>query len=90
MSDFTALVKVKRGGPRGWHWIERAKYDADPDAFELVDPLDHDADGKKGGSVVKSELAQLRLDYKEAFGKGPSPKWDADTLRAKIAEKAQE
>lgn len=39
--------------------------------------------------VVPSEIAGLRNDYKAAFGKGPSPKWDADTLRAKIAEKAQ-
>jgi len=24
MSD---IVKVKRDGPRGWHWIDRAKFD---------------------------------------------------------------
>jgi hypothetical protein len=29
-------VKVKRDGPRGWHWIAIAHYD--PARHELVDP----------------------------------------------------
>lgn len=33
----TNLVKVKRDGPRGWHLIDRAKYEADPGKYELVD-----------------------------------------------------
>lgn len=44
-------IKVKRDGPRGWHWIAADKYD--PATHELADerdPLDHDANGKKGGS----------------------------------------
>jgi hypothetical protein len=30
-------VKVKRDGPRGWHFISKEKYDANPKAYELVD-----------------------------------------------------
>jgi hypothetical protein len=29
-------VKVKRDGPRGWHWISAAHFD--PDKHELADP----------------------------------------------------
>lgn len=35
MSD-EGRVKVKRDGPRGWHWIAAANYD--PAIHELVDP----------------------------------------------------
>lgn len=34
-----------------------------------------------------SELGALRKQYREVFGKGPSPKWGVDVLKAKIAEK---
>lgn len=34
-----------------------------------------------------SELGALRKQYREVFGKGPSPKWGIDVLKAKIAEK---
>ena len=40
--------------------------------------------------AVASGLAALRTEYKAVFGKGPSPKWDADTLKVKIVEKAKE
>lgn len=61
--------------------------DFDPAKHTLWrDPLDHDGDNKKGGTVVPpSDLGVLRKEYKAAIGKGPSPKWDAETLRAKIA-----
>jgi hypothetical protein len=100
MTDFNLVVKVKREGGKGWHWIDRAKYEADPSAYVLVDetgkpveqpkrdPLDHDNDGNKGGTKAEPknpELAALRKQYKEKFGKGTSPKWDADTIRAKLA-----
>lgn len=54
----SAVVAVKRDGPRGWHWIAADKYD--PKVHELVDPpvrdpLDHDADGRKGGSLPVDE-----------------------------------
>lgn len=92
------VVRVTREGARGHHLIARAKYDADPKAFVLcdengvplkADPLDHDADGKKGGTKAapkNPELAALRKAYKTKFGTGASPKWTADDLRAKLAD----
>lgn len=32
------------------------------------------------------DLTALRQEYQEVVGKKPGPSWDADTLRAKIAE----
>lgn len=59
---------------------------------EWVDALDHDADGKKGGSVKQpadDDLKALRAEYAEKIGKKPFGGWDAETLRAKIAEAAK-
>lgn len=59
-------VRVAREGGRGWHFIDRAKYDANPGAFVVVgpdgkpDPLDHDLDGKKGGAA-KSKAEVLAM-----------------------------
>lgn len=35
MTDGGDRIKVKRDGPRGWHWIAAAHYD--PSKHELVD-----------------------------------------------------
>lgn len=44
MSD---RVKVKRDGPRGWHWIAAESYD--PAKHELVDaPSENPAPKKRG------------------------------------------
>lgn len=50
-----AAVRVKRDGQRGWHWV----YPFDPAVHELYEraPLDHDGDGKKGGSLPKAQRA---------------------------------
>ena len=51
------------------------------------DPLDHDEDGKKGGSKPaehSDELAKLRADYADIVGKKPYHGWSAEELRAKI------
>jgi len=52
------------------------------------DPLDHDGDGKPGGSIApdgdKAELAALRALYKEALGKAPFHGWDAAELQRRI------
>jgi hypothetical protein len=49
-------VRVKRDGPRGWHWV--AEYDpAIHELYDERDPLDHDGDGKKGGSLPKAPRA---------------------------------
>lgn len=57
------------------------------------DPLDHDEDGKKGGSKPadqSDEMAKLRADYLEIVGKKPFHGWSAEELQAKIDEKLGE
>jgi hypothetical protein len=52
------------------------------------DPLDHDGDGKKGGSSkpeATGDLASLRAEYQAKCGKRPFMGWDADALREKLA-----
>lgn len=57
-------VKVKRDGPRGWHWV--VGYDADAHELyvdagkgqpvsEAFASFDHDGDGKPGGSLPKAK-----------------------------------
>lgn len=50
------VVKVKRDGPRGWHTIARSNYDPAVHVLHVEgnDPLDHDGDGRKGGSLPKA------------------------------------
>lgn len=60
--------------------------------ISAADALDHDADGKKGGSTKQpadKDLKALRAEYAEKIGKKPFGGWDADTLRAKIAAAAE-
>jgi hypothetical protein len=54
-----------------------------------ADPLDHDGDGTKGGSKPaeqSEELSALRAEYQAVLNKRPFHGWDAETLKAKIAE----
>lgn len=60
------------------------------------DPLDHDGDGKKGGSVPDDQRVvpgsatdSLRKEFKELTGKEPDSRWGAARLAAEI-EKAME
>lgn len=61
MSDNPNLIKVKRSGPRGWHWIDRASYD--PAKHELYDALkaapapEGDEKGGKGKGKGKAAPA---------------------------------
>lgn len=58
-----------------------------------TDPLDHDEDGKKGGSKpaeVSDELMKLRADYQEVYGKRAYHGWDAKELQEKIDAKLEE
>jgi hypothetical protein len=78
-------IKVKRDGPRGWHIIDRAKYDADPSAYV---PFDEDGSGTAappandvgngGGDHLSDE--QLRDAIKAATGKSPHHKLGRDKL----------
>lgn len=55
--------------------------------FAVHDPLDHDGDGKKGGSPKpEGDVAALRAEYLAQIGKKPFPGWDADELRRRMAE----
>ena len=54
MSDTCPVVRIKSAGPTGWAHLDEHAFD--PDRHELwVDPLDHDGDGKKGGSKPASD-----------------------------------
>lgn len=52
------------------------------------DPLDHDGDGKKGGSLPAdasdAEILRLRAEYTELTGKKPHHLWKAERLQAEI------
>jgi hypothetical protein len=53
------------------------------------DPLDHDGDGRKGGSKPGERgeaIDAQRAAYQAKFGKRPYHGWDAETIAAKIAE----
>lgn len=57
-------------------------------AAPAADPLDHDGDGKPGGSTKQTgnDVAELRKAYQAAFGKRPFNGWDAEELRRRIAD----
>lgn len=58
-------------------------------AMAASDPLDHDGDGRKGGSDKQEptdRLATLRGEYQDVLGKRPFHGWSEDELEAKIAE----
>lgn len=55
-------VRVKRDGPRGWHWV--ARFDAAIHVLFEGNAFDHDCDGKPGGSP-KSENSTVRRRKKE-------------------------
>lgn len=53
------------------------------------DPLNHDGDGRKGGSrnpAASGELAMLRAEYKRITGRRPFNGWDVAELNAKLVE----
>jgi len=43
----------------------------------------------EAGEGEKDDLAEARKDYADVFGKKPFNGWNADTLRAKIAERGE-
>lgn len=59
-----------------------------------ADPLDHDGNGKKGGSTSPDgdadEASRLRAEYQDLFKKRPFNGWDAQELQRRIDEKLGE
>lgn len=78
---------MKASDPRFARVLGKLGYDrADMIA---ADPLDHDGDGRRGGSpkhAASDELTELRAKYQEKFGKRAFNGWDASELSAKLAE----
>lgn len=59
---------------------------AEPGAAQEPQGESTDGGGEEGGGETQNEVADLRAQYETAFGKKPFMGWDAETLRAKIAE----
>lgn len=55
---------------------------------KVADPLDHDGDGKKGGSQPASdaddEVLRLRAEYTDLTDKKPHHLWRAERLQTEI------
>ena len=73
---------------RGWHPTLAAAL-GEPEAKAKRPQLDHDGDGKDGGStsaaeIAKAEVVELRAEYEKVLGKKPFSGWDAATLREKM------
>lgn len=78
-------------GPRGGAAVFEREEDVPGGWLDhpFADPLDHDGDGKKGGSPKPEQtddLPALRKEYEQLKGKKPFSGWDAATLREKIPE----
>ncbi len=70
------------------HIEERGYIDAGYTPGESIDPLDHDKNGEKGGSISGGsgdEVKILRAEYKRVTGKSPFNGWTAAQLSEKIA-----
>jgi len=82
-------VSVKAGdepGELSQSWLDRLSNHPEFTVSGKRDPLDHDGDGKKGGSVAPADgLAELRAEYAEKVGKRPFAGWSAEELQRRIA-----
>lgn len=91
MKSHSYMTRALRArDPRFANILGKLGYDRrDMSVAETGDPLDHDQDGRKGGSLkpeATAQLTALRAEYQEKAGKRPFHGWDEDTLAAKIAE----
>ena len=73
-------------------WFEEVEPEVATAAEAAKSPLDHDGDGKPGGSTAPEKtplLKQLRKQFRDLFGKKPFSSWGEAELQAKIAEAAR-
>lgn len=65
-----------------------AKHEGSWEPSDDLSQLDHDGDGRPGGSVTATgdDLPALRARYKDLVGKNPFNGWGADELSRRIAE----
>jgi hypothetical protein len=84
--DARVLVAIRKAKPGEGVVIDDPK----KKSAKRRHPLDHDANGKKGGSKVadgdKEALATLRATYKEVVGKNAFNGWDATELQKRIGD----
>lgn len=78
MSDLPTKIAVKRDGPRGWHYIARANYNPKVHELHQVDPLDHDADGRKGGSMPDEPKVRIHAEAGKPLTDPAFAKFDPD------------
>ena len=71
-------------------YMDRALKAKDPRFARILGKLGYDrrdmVAADEAGDAPADDLTALRAEYQEAVGKKPYHGWDADTLRAKIAE----
>jgi hypothetical protein len=67
--------------------LERLGWVEEPTRRPRRPQLDHDRNGREGGSVSATgdDLPALRAEYRAKVGRNPFNGWDAATLREKIA-----
>lgn len=76
------IFRTEAAVPKGWIRVP-GHYDFMLGQWIDDDPLDHDGNGKRGGSLP-DDRTPLRAAYFEKFGKKPYMGWDAATLREKL------
>ena len=89
-ADTRAVIVINKGetGELSEAMCEKHKGSWEPaGAKDTPAPAEKKTKAPAKPKASSSELGALRKQYREVFGKGPSPKWDVDALKAKIAEK---
>ncbi len=60
MTDLTNCVRVARDGPRGWHWIDRAKFD--PETMVDLDAPEPEAELPTGEAPEPFDPAPAKVE----------------------------
>lgn len=83
-----AFGEVTAAFDAGYLDLLRAARTVDVKPTGKANPLDHDGDGKKGGSLpadaADAEIQRLRAEYTDLTGKKPHHLWKAGRLQSEI------